>query len=84
MSAPKWIGLSLLVCIPVIGQLVYLILMFKWARKKNSDLTLRGYARANLFLMFIGLLMVVGLVVFVMLNPAFLEEMKSMLEAQIK
>ena len=80
MSAPKWIGLNLLPAIPVIGVLVWLILMFKWARKRNPDLTLRGYARANLFVMLLVLLLVVGLVVFVVMNPDFLEQLKESLE----
>jgi len=76
MSAPKWIGLTFLPAIPLIGAIIYLVLMFKWAGKKNPDLTLMGYARANLFIMLILLLLVIALLVFVLLNPDFL----SMLE----
>ena len=80
MSGPKWIGLTLLPAIPLVGAFIYLILMFKWSRRKNPDLTLRGYARANLFVMLLVLLMFIGLVVFIMLSPEFLKQFKEVLD----
>lgn len=81
MSGAKWIGLWMLATIPLIGELIYLILMFKWSRKSNQDLTLRGYAKANLFLILISLLMFIGLAVFLVLNPQIVEKIKEILEA---
>ena len=60
MTTVKWIGLTLLPCIPLIGVIVYLVLMFKWAFGANPDLTLKGYAKANLFVMLLSVLLTAG------------------------
>ena len=59
MTALKWIGLTLLNAIPLIGNLIYLILMFKWAFGSTKDLSLKGYARANLLVMLLALFAVI-------------------------
>ena len=40
MTAWRWIGLTFLPCIPLIGIIIYIVLMFKWAFGNNPDLTL--------------------------------------------
>ena len=82
MSAIKWIGLTFLPVVPLVGALIYLVLMFKWASGRNQDLTLRGYARANLIMMLIAVLLIIGLfaLAFVM-GPEMLENLKASLEA---
>lgn len=80
MTGLKWFGLWLLPSIPVIGVLIYLILMFKWSSKNNTDLTLRSYAKANLFLLLLAVLFAVMVVVFVMMNPGIIENILAGLE----
>lgn len=63
MTTGKWIGLVFLNAIPLIGQIIYLILMFKWAFGDNRDLTLKSYARANLLLILISIILAAGVVV---------------------
>ena len=68
MTALKWIGLTLLNAIPVVGNLIYLILMFKWAFGSTKDLTLKGYARANLLVLLLSIIVVIGLAVLIALG----------------
>ena len=51
MSVLQWIGLPLLNAIPLVGSIIYLVLMFKWAFGSTNNLTLKNYARANLLMM---------------------------------
>ena len=62
MSVGKWIGLVLLNGLPGIGQLIYLILMFKWAFGSTQDLTLKNYAKANLLMILIVAILIGALV----------------------
>lgn len=66
MTTGKWIGLVFLNAIPLVGQIIYLVLMFKWAFGSTRDLTLKSYAKANLLLMLIAIILSVGLVVLVL------------------
>lgn len=51
MTTMKWLGFYLLLLIPVVGWLVQLVLLFKWAfASSNKDLTLKKYARAQLII----------------------------------
>ena len=77
MTAWKWIGLSLLNAIPLIGNLIYLILMFKWAFGSTKDLTLKGYARANLIVMLFAIILMIGLFVLLMLSPQLMEQLAT-------
>ena len=73
MTTIKWIGLTLLPCIPLIGAIVYLVLMFKWAFGAHKDVTLKGFARANLVFMLLGVIAFVGLVVLALMMPELLK-----------
>ena len=53
MSVLQWIGLPLLNVIPLVGSIIYLVLMFKWAFGSTNNLTLKNYARANLLMMLV-------------------------------
>jgi len=69
MTTVKWIGLTLLPCIPLIGVIVYLVLMFKWAFGTHEDVTLKGFARANLFFMLIGVILAIAFVILALALP---------------
>ena len=49
MTAWRWIGFYLLPAIPLVGWIIQIVLIFKWAFGSHNDLTLRGFARAQLF-----------------------------------
>lgn len=80
MTTWKWIGFYLLPCIPVIGSLIQIIFIFKWAFGSSCDASVKGYARAQLIIALFSVLLVVGFFVFVFTNPDFLENMRKYLE----
>lgn len=57
MTMWKWLGLNLLPALVPVGTIIYLVLMFKWAFGGNPDLTLKGYAKAVLFVMLLAALL---------------------------
>lgn len=61
MSVLQWIGLPLLNAIPLVGSIIYLVLMFKWAFGSTKDLTLKNYAKANLLMMLIAILVAIAM-----------------------
>jgi len=83
MTAWKWIGLDLINVIPVVGWIIYLVLMFKWSFGSTNDLSLKGYAIYKLILIIIAILLVAGMVVMIMLNPELLEELKQELKREL-
>ena len=82
MTAWKWIGLSLLPAVPFVGAIIYLILMFKWAFGGTPDLSLKGYARANLLVMLFVIILFAGLVALFMVKPELYAHILQLLEAQ--
>lgn len=77
MTTGKWIGFMFINCIPIVGWLIYLILLFKWAFGSTKDLTLKSYARANLIVMLIAIIFII---LAVALNLTILEELMNELE----
>lgn len=77
MNTWKWIGLAILPGIPVLGALIYLILMFKWAFGKTQDLTLKGYAKANLLMLLVALLLIGAAVVLIVTDKELLLELEK-------
>lgn len=66
MTMWRWIGFYLLNVIPVIGQIIILVTLFKWSSKNNPDKSLQGFAKANLFVILLTVLLcalMVGLVI---------------------
>ena len=80
MSAWKWIGFYLLPVIPLVGSLIQIILIFKWAFGSACDLSVKGYARAQLIIALFSVLLVVGLFAFIFTNPDILENLQKYLE----
>lgn len=80
MSVGKWLGFSLLPFIPLIGTVVYLVLVFKWAFGNHDDLTLKNYAKANLIFMLLAFVLIIGLSILIaMLMPDLLNELGTQL-----
>ena len=76
MTVWKWIGLDLINIIPVVGWVIYLVLMFKWAFGSTKDLSLKGYAKSRLLLMLIAIILS-GLIL--MLDIEILKELEETL-----
>jgi uncharacterized membrane protein YvbJ len=48
ISVGGWIGRSLIPLIPVVGGIVYLIMLFIWSGDTNKEDTFRNWAKAQL------------------------------------
>ena len=59
ISVGGWIGRSLIPCIPLVGGLVYLIMLFIWSGDDTKEDTFRNWAKAQLILMAIVLVLVI-------------------------
>ena len=53
VSFGNWIGTLLLPVIPIIGPLVYLVLMLVWAFSKDTNKSKKNWARASLIVGFV-------------------------------
>ena len=51
ISVGGWIGRSLIPCIPLVGGLVYLIMLFVWSGDDRKEDTFRNWAKAQLIVM---------------------------------
>lgn len=77
MTMWRWIGYYMLPIIPVVGGIIQIVITFKWAFGKNDDLTLRGYARAQLIVILLAILLSVAMLLAFFLNPGVLDELSS-------
>ncbi len=55
VTAGGYILRSLLNLIPVVGWLIYFIMLFVWANDQTKEDSFRGWAKAQLILIFIGI-----------------------------
>lgn len=67
ISVMGWIGRSLISCIPFVGGIIYLVMLFIWAGDKTKEESFNNWAKAQLILMAIilGLGLVVGLIILI-------------------
>lgn len=56
MTTGKWLGVFLINIIPLIGQIIFLILLFVWAFGSCKYPSLKSYAKATLILILIGII----------------------------
>lgn len=68
ISVGGWIGRTLIPCIPVIGAIAYLIMLFVWSGDTEKEDSFRNWAKAQLIVMGIALAVAV---VCVLLGLAF-------------
>ena len=54
MSVGGWIGRLLIPCIPVVGWIIYLVMLFVWMGDNTKQESFRNWAKAQLILMAIG------------------------------
>ena len=50
ISVGGWIGLSLIPMIPLVGGIVYLVMLFIWSGDTNKEDTFRNWAKAQLII----------------------------------
>ena len=65
VSVGGWIGRQLIPCIPLVGGIVYLIMLFIWSGDKKKEETFRNWAKAQLIVMAV---VVVLAIIFVILG----------------
>ena len=63
ISVGGWIGRMLIPYIPVVGGIVYLIMLFVWSSDSKKEATFRNWAKAQLIVMAIVLVLaIVGVI----------------------
>ena len=63
ISVGGWIGRTLIPCIPVVGGIIYLIMLFIWSGDTTKEETFRNWAKAQLIVTAIVLgLAIIGVV----------------------
>lgn len=56
-----WIGRTLIPCIPVVGTIAYLIMLFIWSGNTQKEETFRNWAKAQLVV--IGILVAIFVII---------------------
>lgn len=59
VSVWGWVGRSLISCIPFVGPLIYLIMLFVWSFNKTKEQTFSNWAKAQLIMSLFALILVV-------------------------
>ena len=77
VSVGGWIGRSLIPFIPLVGGIVYLIMLFIWSGNKEKEETFRNWAKAQLIVMAITL--VLAIVIAVLCVTVFAETLSYLL-----
>jgi uncharacterized membrane protein YvbJ len=76
VSVGGWIGRSLIPCIPLVGGIVYLIMLFIWSGDQTKEDTFRNWAKAQLIVM--AVVVVLGIILAVVLGSVFSEALRYM------
>ena len=59
ISVGGWIGRSLIPCIPLVGSIIYLVMLFIWSGDKTKEDTFRNWAKAQLIVMAVVLVLTI-------------------------
>ncbi|MBR0447872.1 MAG: zinc ribbon domain-containing protein [Clostridia bacterium] len=54
ISVGGWMGRDLIPCIPIVGGIIYFIMLWVWASKKSNEDSFRNWAKSRLIWMAIG------------------------------
>ena len=76
ISVGGWIGRSLIPFIPLVGGIIYLIMLFIWSGDTKKEDTFRNWAKAQLIVMAIGI--VLAIILFVAFGSVFSDMLNSM------
>ena len=59
ISIGGWIGRTLIPCIPLLGGIIYLIMLFIWSGDTSKEDTFRNWAKAQLIVMAVVLVLTI-------------------------
>lgn len=76
VSIGGWIGRSLIPLIPLVGGIVYLIMLFIWSGDTKKEDTFRNWAKAQLIVMAIAL--VLAIILGVAFSSVFMDIIESL------
>ena len=71
VSVAGWIGRSLIPMIPLLGPIIYFIMLFVWSGDNSKEESFKNWAKAQLVVMLIGVilsLVVILPIVFMLIN----------------
>lgn len=68
ISVGGWIGRSLIPCIPLVGGLVYLIMLFVWSGDTAKEDSFRNWAKAQLIVMGVAVALALLIVLIVVVG----------------
>ena len=73
VSVGGWIGRSLIPLIPIVGGIVYLIMLFIWSGDSKKEDTFRNWAKAQLIVMAVTIVLsiILGIVLGATLSEVF-------------
>lgn len=63
VSVGGWIGRTLIPCIPLVGGLIYLIMLFVWSGDQKKEESFRNWAKAQLVVLAIVLVLTIVIAV---------------------
>ena len=63
VSVGGWIGRTLIPCIPLVGGLIYLIMLFVWSGDQKKEESFRNWAKAQLIVLAIVLVLTIVIAV---------------------
>lgn len=76
ISVGGWIGRSLIPCIPLVGGIVYLVMLFIWSGDTKKEDTFRNWAKAQLIV--IGIVVVLTIIIAVVFGASIVSMMEYM------
>ena len=76
ISIGGWIGRSLIPCIPIVGGIVYLIMLFIWSGDHKKEESFCNWAKAQLIIMAVGV--VLAIIMALVFGSAFKELINSL------
>ena len=79
ISVGGWIGRSLIPCIPLVGGIVYLIMLFVWSGDTKKEETFRNWAKAQLIV--IAIVIVLAIIIGVICGVAAASVATSVMES---
>ena len=76
VSIGGWIGRTLIPCIPLVGGIVYLIMLFIWSGDQKKEDTFRNWAKAQLIVL--GIMLALTIVIAVVFGASIVSMLEYM------
>ena len=79
VSTGSWVGYQLIPLIPAVGGIIYLVMLFVWAFGDSKPATFRNWAKSQLIIMLIGVVLsIIVTVIITMLGVNLFNELSRM------